>query len=245
MTQRASHATPRTIRRLRANRPRLGLVIFDCDGVLIDSEPLTDRVIVEVLTEEGWPISVAECHRRFVGLSFYDMQPMIETQLGRPLGPGWIDGLVIRLSAALAAEVNPIQGAGAALEATSALGLPWRIASNSSHTEMAAKFARAGLTSLVAGRVHSAVDVIAAGGRGKPAPDVFLAAAAAGGVTPDACIVVEDSIAGVQGAIAAGMDCLGFSPTGDGSRLRALGALPFHALAELPRLLWAALENKP
>jgi beta-phosphoglucomutase-like phosphatase (HAD superfamily) len=230
------------IRTLRAQRPRLELVIFDCDGVLIDSEPLTDRVVAALLTEQGWSITPAECHRRFLGLSFYDMLPMVEAHLDRPLGMAWIDDLVTRLTAALATEVEPIPGARLALETTTALGLPWRIASNSSHTEMAAKFTRTGLAGLVAGRVHSAVDVIAAGGRGKPAPDLFLTAAATEGVDPAACLVIEDSIAGVRGAIAAGMDCLGFSPATDGSRLRAEGALPFHDLHMLPTLLQAVLE---
>jgi beta-phosphoglucomutase-like phosphatase (HAD superfamily) len=230
------------IRALRAGRPRLGLIIFDCDGVLIDSEPLTNRIVAEILTEAGWPMTAAECYRRFIGLSFYDMQPLIETQLNRPLGATWIDDLVVRLTAALATEVEPVEGARAALEATTALGLPWRVASNSSHTEMAAKFRRAGLAELVAGRVHSAVDLIALGGRGKPAPDLFLAAAAAEGIEPGACLVVEDSIAGIRGARAAGMDCLGFSPDGDGGGLRDAGALPFHALDALPALLHAALE---
>lgn len=230
------------IRQLRAGRPRPALVIFDCDGVLIDSEPLTDRVVAAVLTEHGWPITPAECHHRFLGLSFYDMQPMIEAHLNRLLGPCWVDLVVTRLSAALAAEVELIPGARSALEATTALGLPWRVASNSSHIEMAAKFARTGLADLVAGRLHSAVDVIAAGGRGKPAADLFLAAAAAEGVDPAACLVVEDSLTGVRAAMAAGMDCLGFSPADDGSRLRAEGAVPFHDLHILPLLLQAVLE---
>jgi HAD superfamily hydrolase (TIGR01509 family) len=231
------------IRLLRAQRPVLELVIFDCDGVLIDSEPLTDRVVAASLTEQGWPITAAECHSRFLGLSFYDMLPMVETQLNRPLGTAWIDDLVTRLTAALATEVEPVPGARRALETTTALGLAWRIASNSSHTEMAAKFNRTGLADLVTGRVHSAVDVIAIGGHGKPAPDLFLAAAAAEGVDAAACIVVEDSLAGVRAAMAAGMDCLGFSPGTDGSRLRAEGALPFHDLHTLPSLLQAVLED--
>jgi HAD superfamily hydrolase (TIGR01509 family) len=230
------------IRGLRACRPKLALVIFDCDGVLIDSEPLANRIVAQMLTEQGWPITAAECHRRFLGLSFYDMQPMIEAQLNRSLGATWIDHLVTRLTAALAAEVQPIPDARATLLAATALGVPWRVASNSSHAEMAAKFTRSGLADLVFGRVHSAVDVIAAGGRGKPAPDLFLAAAAAQGVDPAACLVIEDSVAGVRAAVAAGMDCLGFCPTDHGSSLRAEGAFPFHALSALPALLRAALE---
>jgi beta-phosphoglucomutase-like phosphatase (HAD superfamily) len=105
---------------------------------------------------------------------------------------------------------------------------------------MGAKFARAGFAELVAGRVHSAFDVIAAGGRGKPAPDLFQAAAAAAGVAPSGCLVVEDSVPGARAARAAGMTCLGFSPGGDGAALAAEGALLFRHLDELPRLLRAA-----
>jgi HAD superfamily hydrolase (TIGR01509 family) len=227
---------------LRA-RPRPELVIYDCDGVLIDSEMLCNRVVSDILGELGWPISPEECQDRFIGLSFYAMQPLIESRIGRALGATWVDGVVERVSAAMALEVEPVPGAQAALEATSALGLPWRVASNSSHIEMEAKFGRTGLAHLVAGRVHSAVDVIARGGQGKPAPDLFLAAASAEGVPPHTCLVIEDSVPGVTAAIAAGMACLGFSPHGDGASLRAAGAILFHAMTDLPDLLRAAVET--
>lgn len=230
---------PGGIRLLR--RPP-ALIIFDCDGVVIDSEPICDRVFAQVLHEHGWSISAAECHRRFVGLSFHDVQPLVEAELRQPLGSDWVDRIVTRLTAVLAAEVELVPGAREALEGTAGLGLPWRIASNSSHTEMAAKFTRTGLMELVAGRLHSAFDVIAQGGRGKPAPDLFLAAAAAQGVEPAACVVIEDSVAGARAAAAAGMACLGFSPDGDGTRLRSEGAMPFHSMFDLPKLLRAALE---
>ena len=140
----------------------------------------------------------------------------------------------------MAAEVEPIPGARQALLATTALGLPFRIASNSSHEEMAAKFARTGLADLVDGRIHSAYDLIARGKRGKPDPDLFLEAAAAEGVPPAACVVVEDLLAGVRAAISAGMTCLGFSPDNDGAHLAAAGALPFavdgRATRPAPRL---------
>jgi HAD superfamily hydrolase (TIGR01509 family) len=137
----------------------------------------------------------------------------------------------------MAAEAGPIPGARQALLATAALGLPYRIASNSSHEEMAAKFARAGLADLVDGRIHSAYDLIARGKRGKPDPDLFLEAAAAEAVPPAECLVIEDSLAGVQAAVAAGMQCLGFSPDSDGANLRAAGALPFTSMEALPALL--------
>ena len=91
--------------------------------------------------------------------------------------------------------------------------------------------------------MHSAVDVIARGGRGKPAPDVYLEAAAAQGVAPASCLVIEDSVAGVRAAIAAGMTCLGFSPDHDGAHLRTEGAVPLHSLHALPDLLRAVLQK--
>jgi len=221
----------------------LSLVIFDCDGVLIDSEGLCDRVVSADLRRDGWALTPEDCHRLFLGLTFPDIQAAAEEHLGRSLGDAWVDGVVERVTAVMAAEVEPIPGAGAALEATVALGLPFRIASNSSHVEMAAKFSRAGWADLVAGRVHSAYDMIALVRRGKPDPDLFLAAAAAEGVAPAACVVIEDSLAGVQAAVAAGMRCLAFCPDGDGAPLRRAGALPFASMFALPALLSGLLQG--
>ncbi len=218
-------------------RTPLRLVIFDCDGVLIDSEALCDRVVSAELHGVGWPLSPAECHRRFLGLTFPDIQQAAERQLGRPLDGGWIAQVVRRVTEVMAREAEPIPGAREAIEGVRALGLPFRVASNSSHEEMAAKFARVGFTRLVEGRTHSAYGLIARGKRGKPEPDLFLEAAAAEGVAPEACVVVEDSLAGVRAAVAAGMTCLGYSPEGDGAHLRAAGALPFAAMHALPGLI--------
>ncbi len=215
------------------------MVIFDCDGVLIDSEALCDRVVAASVTEQGWTIAPEECHHRFLGLSFYDMVPLIEAHLGKPVGIGWVHQVVERLTVVLAQEVEPIPGAMEALSGVTALGLPWRIASNSSHTEMNAKFARVGWSELVRGRVHSAAEIIGRGGRGKPAPDVFLEAAAAEGFDPAHCLVVEDSAAGAQAARAAGMACLGYCPDHDGAALRSAGAIPFRPMHAIPELLRA------
>jgi HAD superfamily hydrolase (TIGR01509 family) len=220
---------------------QLALVIFDCDGVLIDSEALCDRVVSAELHRAGWKLSPADCHRRFLGLTFPDIQQAAEAQLHRPLDPDWIDHLVHRVTKVMAAEATAIPGAREALQATTALGLPFRVASNSSHAEMAAKFARAGLSDLVNGRLHSAYDMIAQGKRGKPAPDLFLAAAAAENIPPANCVVIEDALAGVQAAIAAGMTCLAFSPETDGAHLRQAGAIPFTSMLALPDLLRALL----
>lgn len=226
----------------RRSRPPLAMVVFDCDGVLIDSEALCNRVLAKDLTALGWPMTAAEADRMFIGQSFHDMLPVIETRIGRPLGPAWIKSLVERVVAVMAAEVELIPGAPQALDAASALGLPWRIASNSSHIEMEAKFRRNGLAKLVAGRTHSGYDIVQSGGRGKPAPDVYLQAAAAEGIDPAACLAIEDSITGIAAAVAAGMDCLALGQAHRDADLTAAGATPFRSMHDLPELMRLALE---
>ena len=215
----------------------VSLVIFDCDGVLIDSEALCDRVVSAALHQAGWSLTPADCHRLFLGLTFPDIQVAAEHQLGRALGADWTERLIGQVTAVMAREVEPIPGALAALEGTTGLGLPFRIASNSTRAEMAAKFSRTGLASMVEGRIHSAYDLIARGKRGKPDPDLFLETAAAEPADPSACIVIEDSLAGVRAAAAAGMRCLAYVPEGDGIALRQAGALPFSSMFALPTLL--------
>ena len=215
------------------------LVIFDCDGVLVDSEGPSNRIVAEELTKLGWPMTETESTALFVGYRLSDMPPVIEAHLGRPLPAGWpetwLHMLRNRLIAAFA-TVPALPGAHAAVAATAALGLLIRVASNSSHEEMDAKFHHTGLHALI-GRAlrHSARDV----SRGKPWPDVFLHAAAAEGVPPGACIVVEDSLPGIAAARAATMRVIGLETHGNAATLREAGAHPIHTLAELPALLEA------
>jgi beta-phosphoglucomutase-like phosphatase (HAD superfamily) len=217
----------------------LGLVIFDCDGVLVDSEVLANRVVAEEVTKLGWPMTLDESMATFMALRLSDMPPIIEARLGMTVPEGWVGHLRDRIIAALAEEVEEIEGAGEALRAVAALGMPYRVASNSSHEEMRVKFARTGLAPLVEGRVHSARDV----GVGKPAPDLFLAAAATEGVSPSACLVVEDSVTGARAARAAGMACLALVLHGDGAALTAEGAVPIRSLAEVPRIVAQAMAE--
>ena len=226
---------------LRARSAKLLLVIYDCDGVLIDSEPVANRVCAEEISILGWPMTAAESHARFLGMSLSDMVPIVQAELGRKLPVEWVPYLADRLVQALGQEAVLMDGAEAALRATSALGLDWRIASNSGPNELAAKFTRTGLTALVAGRVHSSSEVIARGGRGKPFPDLFLAAAAASGVAPEACVVVEDSVTGMRAARAAGMTCLAFAPDGHNAEIAALGAAPVASLHHLAELFGAVI----
>lgn len=215
---------------LRRLRLPLGLVIFDCDGVLIDSEPVANRICAAAISRLGWQMSPAACQELFLGMNLEAMMSVIEARLGRPIPEGWPAALEHDIAAAMRREARLIPGARQALEAAAALGLAFRVASNSSHAEMAAKFACTGLSGLLAGRTHSYHDVP----RGKPAPDLFLTAARAEGVPPASCLVIEDSLPGVLGARAAGMACLGFHPHGDAPALREAGAVSLTSLFDLP-----------
>jgi len=206
------------------------LIIFDCDGVLIDSEFVASRVVAANLSRIGWEMDAAAAMRLFMGMSILEMEPMIEARLRRHLAPGWRAGLAAELMAALAAEAVEVPGAKAMLERVEDMGIAWRVASNSSDEEMAVKFARTGMARLVAGKIFAAMRV----GRAKPAPDVFLAAAASAGVAARDCVVLEDSVLGVEGAISAGMVVYGLDRHGDGRHLVAAGAAEvFRELGEL------------
>jgi beta-phosphoglucomutase-like phosphatase (HAD superfamily) len=213
--------------------------------VLIDSEALCDRVVSRELARQGWSLSAEACHRLFLGLTFADVQQAAEAHLQRSLGADWVPALIRQVTEAMAREVELIPGAREALEGVARLGLPYRIASNSSREEMAAKFTRTGLMPLVEGRIHSAYDLMARGKTGKPAPDLFLEAAASANVPPECCVVIEDSLAGTQAAVAAGMTCLGYAPDSDGGHLRAAGALPFPSMFGLPDLIQTYLAADP
>jgi HAD superfamily hydrolase (TIGR01509 family) len=151
------------------------------------------------------------------------MEPMIIARLGA-LPANWRRDLEADLVRTVGSQARLIPGARETLDAVNAMGIPWHIASNSGNDEMRAKFALTGLTELTAGRTFSANDIVALGGRAKPAPDIFLAAAASAATAPADCLVLEDSVLGVAGAVAAGMTCYGFAPHGDGAALTAAGA---------------------
>ena len=215
--------------------PPVSLVIFDCDGVLIDSEPVSRRLLAQEANRLGWALSPDDAHR-FTGLTWTAIKPAFERAIGHRLPDDWPGSLQARLVEMMKAGVPEVAGARDMLLATAALGLPYRVASNSSHEEMAQKFGFTGLAPLVAGRVHSARDVA----KGKPAPDVFLAAAAAEGVAPETCLVVEDSGPGLTAAYAAGMQVVAFAPDG---LVSDLGFSPHHvirSLVELSELLRTA-----
>lgn len=204
------------------------LVIFDCDGVLVDSEPASRAAIAAEAEALGCTITPAESHG-FTGLRWSDLKPVFEARAGRALPADWPDRMQARLIAVLDGHLRPVPGAREAILDVRRAGLPYRVASNSSHEEMAVKFALAGLAYLVSGLACSARDV----GVGKPAPDLFLHAAALAGVAPRDCLVIEDSRPGAVAARAAGMRCLGYAPDGDVFGLADQGAVIIRSLAEL------------
>lgn len=211
---------------------RPAAVLFDCDGVLADSEGPVNRIVAEDLSARGWRMSPEHARETFLGMSIRDMTPIIEQRVGR-LPAGWATGLSARIAEIMAREVEPIPGALAALGAVVAAGIPVACASNSGRAELAGKIARLGLEAAFAGRVFSYEDVP----RPKPAPDIYQAAAAACGAAPADCVVIEDSILGARAGIAAGCRVLGFAHETDAAALAAIGAEPFRDMAELPRLL--------
>jgi HAD superfamily hydrolase (TIGR01509 family) len=209
----------------------LELVIFDCDGVLVDSERLAVRIDVRVLAELGWVLSEREVIERFVGRSHEFMVAEIEAHLGRRLAPDWEDPFQRLYREAFAAELTPVAGV---VEALDAITLATCVASSGSHEKMRYTLGLTGLWDRFAGRIFSASEVA----RGKPAPDLFLHAARAMGVDPGACAVVEDSRYGVEAARAAGMLALGFAGgLTAAEHLQGPGTLVFSDMRALPRLL--------
>jgi HAD superfamily hydrolase (TIGR01509 family) len=207
-------------------------VLFDCDGVLADSEGVINRVVAEEVSALGWPMTAEESQRRFLGLSWPAMRPIIESHVG-PIAEEWVEGLVGRCTRAMAEEMEPIPGVLAALERIRAAGLPVAVASNSSRVELATKLRRLGLTHAFAARVFSYQDVPSP----KPAPDIYRAAAASCDADPRRCVVVEDSVPGVRAGRAAGCRVLGFAHSASADALAEAGAEVFFRMSDLPRLL--------
>jgi HAD superfamily hydrolase (TIGR01509 family) len=215
----------------RATKPEL--VIFDCDGVLVDSERISLRVQAEWMSALGLQTSYEDCRRDFLGLGMPETLRIIATRLGRPLPPRWEEDLAAAVREAFRSELRPVPGIFEALEE---IELPTCVASSGSQEKMRLTLGLTGLRDRFAGRIYSGDEVR----RGKPAPDLFLHAALRMSTPPQRCVVVEDSPFGVAGARAAGMSVLGYAPDGSGERLAREGAKTFGSMTELPALLGAA-----
>lgn len=210
------------------------LVIFDCDGVLVDSERISVRVDGELLAEFGWPLSEEEIIRRFLGRSQEQMVREIEAHLGPSLPPGWQDIFEYRYVQAIEAEVTAVDGIVDVLDTLDAAGVPTCVASSGGHDKMRRTLGRTGLWSRLDGRIFSATEVE----HGKPAPDLFLYAAQRMGVAAAGCAVVEDSHYGVQAARAADMHAYGFAGgITPADWLQGPQTVVFDDMRELPKLL--------
>ena len=223
---------PQRLPAYQSYRMRPAAVLFDCDGVLADSEGLVNAILAADLAARGWVMSAAQCQAHFLGMAASSMVPMIEARVGA-LPPGWLGMLSHRIAASMLAELQPMPGALAAVRAVAAAGVPVAVASNSGREELAAKLHRLGLAESFVGRAFSFQDVA----RPKPAPDIYLAAARACGATPEHCVVVEDSLLGAQAGLAAGCRVFGLSRDTDARVFVGIGATPFGTMAELPALL--------
>ncbi|MFD9727849.1 HAD family hydrolase [Streptomyces sp. NPDC059072] len=207
------------------------LVIFDCDGVLVDSERIAARVQVALGAELGWPLTEQEVVDRFIGRSHASIREQIAERLGEDTAAVWAQRFEELHREAVDEDLSPVDGLPEALDA---LTLPTCVASSGSHDKMRHTLGRTGLYERFAGRIHSATEVA----RGKPAPDLFLYAARRMGVDPAACVVVEDSRPGVEAARAAGMRAFGYAGgLTPAERLEGEGTVVFHDMRELPRLV--------
>ena len=212
---------------------RYDLVIFDNDGVLVDSEPISNRHLAAYLTELGHPTSYEDSIRDYMGSAMHRIHDLVLERSGRPLPEDFDDVFHARVFAAFERELQPVAGIAGVLEKLAADGVPYCVASSGSHERIRVGHRATGLDRWFADeRIFSSQDV----GRGKPAPDLFLYAAERMGVEPGRCVVVEDSPLGVQAAVAAGMDVYGFTAMTPATRLAGATQL-FSDMGELADLL--------
>ncbi|MFG2745414.1 HAD family hydrolase [Streptomyces chartreusis] len=212
---------------------RYDLVIFDNDGVLVDSEPISNRLLAAYLTELGHPTSYEDSIRDYMGSAMHRIHDLVLERTGERLPEDFDDVFHARVFAAFERELKAVPGAVDVLEKLGADGVPYCVASSGSHERIRVGHRTTGLDRYFdEGRVFSSQDV----GRGKPAPDLFLHAAERMGVAPARCLVVEDSPLGVQAAVAAGMDVYGFTAMTPPAKLVGATQL-FSDMGELADLL--------
>lgn len=211
--------------------PNSGLVIFDCDGVLVDSEEIAIAVDEIVLARLGWAISREEIIKHFVGKSHHHFLKTVEGYLGRALPDGWDEANQHLYRDAMARDLKPVPGI---VEALVLIDYPTCVASSGSHEKMQFTLGKTGLLSRFEGRIFSASEVT----HGKPAPDLFLHAAKTLGYSADHCVVVEDSVAGVEAALAAEMKVIAYgSGVTPRDQLVRHGVVVIDDMSELPQAI--------
>jgi len=208
------------------------LIIFDCDGVLVDSERITNRVFADMLAGIGLPLGIDYLFEHFVGRSMQHCWQEIGRLLGHEVPAAFRDEFQLRSLAALRADVQPVPGVVAVLDS---LPVPCCVASSGGHDKMTATLGATGLLPRFRDRMFSATEVP----NGKPAPDIFLYAAAKLCVEPQRCVVIEDSSAGVRAGVTAGMRVYGYSAHTSAQQLLSAGAeATFNDMVRLPELLF-------
>ena len=207
-------------------------VIFDCDGVLVDTELVSNTVLAGLLTQAGLPTTLEYCLREYRGRSMQSVMELAAQRRGAELPEDLPERYYEDMKAAFARDGRAVDGV---VEALDRIDLPSCVASSGPHHKMEVTLRRTGLWERFAGRIFSATEVR----NGKPAPDLFLHAAREMGFEPASTAVVEDSVPGVLAARAAGMRALAFARDSDAAELAAAGGEPFDDMAELPELLAA------
>ncbi|WP_428680446.1 HAD family hydrolase [Reyranella sp.] len=214
------------------------LVIFDCDGVLVDSEPLANTCFARALRREGLDWNVEDTMRRLMGRSMRSCVEIVEGELGRALPVDFVDRLQAdTMQAFRDAPLRTVPGVVEAIDAIEAAGIATCVASSGGLDKMRVTLGITGLWSRFEGRIFSSTQVP----RGKPFPDLFLHAAIEMNEQPFDSVVVEDSLPGIQAARAAGMRALAYvgAPYSDAEALRAAGGRTFDSMSSLPMLAWA------
>ena len=205
------------------------LLIFDNDGVVVDSELLANGVCADLLTEYGHPTTVEESIRDYLGGTIAGVRSIIEARSGRDLPAGFEDVYHERLFQAFATDLRPVPGIQSVLDGLSS---PFCLASSGTFDRIVRSLTVTGLLHYFEGRIFSAEQVAL----GKPAPDLFLHAASSMGVAPASCVVIEDSVHGVTAARAAGMTVFGYAALTPAEKLRDADAT-FRIMEELPSLI--------
>ncbi len=208
-------------------------VLFDCDGVIVDSEPITDRVIAASLARHGFEITLAEVSTLFLGGTISGVAETARAR-GTILPDDWVAQVYSETFTRLAEGTPLVPGIEAVLDRLDVARIPYAVGSNGPHAKMQVTLGQhPALHSRLTGRIFSREDVA----RPKPAPDLYLHAARSLGVRPENCVVIEDSATGIRSANAAGMTAFGYAHTGDGTLLKAEGARLFRRMCDLPALL--------
>jgi HAD superfamily hydrolase (TIGR01509 family) len=210
------------------------MVIFDCDGVLVDSETISNDVLARMLREQGLPMTLEQARRDYQGLLLGEIVDDAEARLGRPLPDGWVARYERDRSAVFGRELRSVPGASEVIARVTNAGLKVCVASQGKLEKTRLSLGLTGLRALFPDTALFSAHSVP---RGKPHPDLFLHAASVMGVDPAACVVIEDTHSGVTAAVSAGMRVFGYAADSDETALRDAGAEIFRSLKELPGLL--------